>query len=123
MLSDFLTTQNITLVIVIAGVIFTIYNSFRNPQVNLDKKQAVDKQEEVGKATVLAQQLQWQKELNDKRFDDMGLRIDRALTLAENHTHTVDVKVDDLKKEVGAVQISLEKLTTIIDERVPKKAS
>jgi Fe2+ transport system protein FeoA len=95
-------------------VIFAVYRYFRDPQVTDDKR-----------ASLLAQQVQWEKELTEKRFTEMGIRIDTALTLAQNHTHTVDVKVDGLTAMVNAMNLNLTnkitELSAIINERIPKK--
>lgn len=127
--------QTIALIVSVTGgsltifgvpfMIYTVYNRNRSTdnkeQDKIDKNLAITGKEVDGKAALLAQQVQWEKELNEKRFTEMGVRIDRALTLAENHTHTVDVKVDALKEDVKKMGLSIEKLATIIDERVPKK--
>ncbi len=106
--------QTISYIIGFAGIVFGIYTYFRTPQEKLDKD-----------AGILAQQVQWEKESNDKRFTDMGLRLESALTLAQNHTHTVDVKVDGLTSSVNAMNLQLTnaitRLETTINERIPKQ--
>lgn len=98
----------------IIGIIFGVYHYFKNPQIEEEKK-----------AGLLAQQVQWEKESTDKRFAEMGSRMDAALALAQNHTHTVDVKVDALTSMVNAMNLTITgeitKLSTIIDERIPAK--
>jgi hypothetical protein len=51
--------------------------------------------------------------------------MDTALTLAQNHTHTVDIKVDALTTMVNGMNIEITKemtrLGTIIQERFPKQ--
>jgi hypothetical protein len=120
-------------IIGIIGAIFTIYNYFRNPQENIEKKQikseedlkdkaTILSQKEVeNKATLLAQQVQWEKEANEKKFCEFGLRLDGALAMAQNHIHTVDVKVDNLIATVGKMSNEITRLATIIDERIPKQ--
>lgn len=117
----------------IGGVIFTIYNSFKNPQIKIEKDQikaeedlkdkaTILSQKEVeNKAQLLAQQFQWEKEANEKRFTEMGCVIKEAMTLAQNHIHTVDVKVDGLKLTVEQMGKDIVQLSTIINERIPKK--
>jgi hypothetical protein len=55
----------------------------------------------------------------------MGTRMDAALALAQNHTHTVDVKVDTLIGSVNQMNLQLTnaitRLETTINERIPKK--
>lgn len=113
-MEDFLTPSNITFVLGIMAIIFSIYNYFRNPQIKSEKTDAL-----------LNQRVQWEKEASDKKFSDMGLRIDTAMTTAQNHIHTVDVKVDGLMKDVSLMNVAITKeltrLSTIIEERIPRK--
>lgn len=106
--------QTTTYILAIGGSVFGIFLYFRNPQEKLDKD-----------ASVLAQKVQWEREFTEKRFTDMGVRLDTALTLAQNHTHTVDVKVDALTSTVNGMNLQLTteitKLGTIINERIPSK--
>lgn len=128
-----LTPSNITFFIGLAGTIFAVFMFFRKPQEDLETKQAVFDERDKSKATVLAQkemenkaivlaqQVQWEKEANEKKFTEFGLRLDTALNLAQNHIHSIDVKVDNLAVLVGVMDKSLTKLFTIVDERMPKK--
>lgn len=113
-MTDLLTAPNITFALGILAIIFSIYNYFKNPQIEEDKK-----------GSLLAQQVQWEKDITEKRFTEMGSRMDAALTLAQNHTHTIDVKVDGLIAMVNDMNLKvtseITKLSTIIDERVPRK--
>jgi len=130
---ELLSPPNITFALGILGIIFSVFNYFRKPQVDLEKNQAInderDKskatvlaQKEVeGKASLLAQQVKSDKEDNNRRFLELGEKIDKSMTLAQNHIHTVDTKVDILAKEVGGLGIQITKLATIIDERIPRK--
>lgn len=105
----------------ILGVIFTIYNYFKNPQIDGDKKDAL-----------LAQQVQWAKEGSDtrfkeiqesteRRFAEMQLSIKDAFALGQNHIHTVDTKVDALSNNLISMGKEITRLATIIEERIPKK--
>ncbi len=118
---DLLTPQNIIFAIGIIGTIFGIYKSFHDPQISLDKQQDLDKQEVEAKANILEERAKWDREQYEKRFADMGTRLDAAFSLAQNHTHTVDVKVDKLIESVNALSNSVTRLETIIQERIPKK--
>ena len=132
-MDNILTPSNITFAIGIMGVIFSIFFYFRKPQEDLETKQALtekdlaDKasilaQKEVeNKAMLLAQQVQWEKEANEKKFTEFGIRLDNALTLAQNHIHSVDIKVDDLLVEVNTMGNKIIELSTVINERIPKK--
>jgi len=117
----------------IGSIVFTIFNYFKNPQVNTEKEQirieenikdkaSVLSQKEVeNKAGVLAEQFKWFMEANQQKFIDMGKRLDDAFLLAANHTNTVDVKVTELVKSVNIMGNEITKLSTIIEERIPKK--
>ncbi len=119
--------------ILIIGVIFTVYFTFRKPQDSLEKKQIIageelkdkatllQQKEAENKANVLAEQIRSRNEENERRFSDMGVRLDTAMTTAQNHIHTVDVKVDKLIDTVGAMSNEIVRLGTIISERIPKK--
>lgn len=119
-----LTPSNIVFSLGIIGMIFGIYKMFHDPQVALDKQQDLDKQESDSQQKILGFQLTADRAATDRRFSEMMQRMDTALTLAQNHTHTVDVKVDSLTGVVNAMNIEITKemtrLGTIIEERFPK---
>lgn len=119
------TPSNIIFAIGIIGTIFTIYRMFHDPQVALDKQQDMDKQEVDGKAVILEERAKWDRDQSERRFTELGVRLDGAFTLAQNHTHTVDVKVDALIGVVNAMNLGMTKeltrLGTIIEERFPQK--
>jgi len=102
----------ITSGLTIIGIIFGAFLYFRNPQVKSEKKDAL-----------LEQRMQWEKESNEKRFADMGVRLDTATTIAQNHIHTVDVKVDGLISQVNTLTNEITRLSTTMEERLPKKQS
>lgn len=108
----------------IFGTIFGVFHYFKNPQIDLEKNQALGDQQANNKAEVLAQQLQWTKEATDKRFAEMGANLDKALALALNHSHTVEIKVDALTSMFNAMNLETAKgmteLKTIIQERYQK---
>jgi len=120
-MNPLLTTSNVTLTIGILAILFSVYNYFKDPQEKLDKRQAVSETEVDGKAKLLAQQFQWDKELNDKKFTDITTRIADAFTLAQNHTHSVEVKVDGLTATINIMSNEITKLSTIISERIPQR--
>lgn len=128
-----LTPSNITFILGIFGVVFTVYNYFRKPQEEMETKQAIT-EKEIGnkatilaqkevenKATLLAQQVQWEKEANEKKFSEFGIRLDSAFSLAQNHIHTVDTKVDKLIETINVMSNRITELSTIINERIPCK--
>ena len=128
-----LSPSNITFLIGILGTLFGVYHYFKNPQTALEKTQAVNEERDKGKstilaqketeakATLLAQQVQWEKEANEKKFIELGERINNAFTLAQNHIHTIDTKVDTMVSSVNSLNIKIAQLTTIVEERLPKK--
>jgi hypothetical protein len=130
-----MTSQEITLLVTFTlsmiGIVFSVYHFFKNPQIDLDKRQALNEERDKNKATVadqeavknkaelLAQQFLSEKEDNNRRFTELGERITESMTLAQNHIHTVDTKVDGLIGSVNAMNLNLTKeitkLATIID--------
>jgi hypothetical protein len=139
-----ITPSNIMFVIGIIGVIFSIYKSYAQPQQELEKRQSLDalatekdkqladkdlgtkasilaQKELETKALVLAEQVKNKDVENERRFNEMGARLDTAMATAQNHIHTVDVKVDELNKSVGVLTNKITELSTIINERIPKK--
>lgn len=117
--------ETILTVLSIGTIVFGAYSYFKNPQDALDKKQAIDQVEIDNKAGILAADLTSEKHATERRFREMGERMDRGLTLAENHTHTVDTKVDILITSINGMNLQLTnavtELRTIINERIPKK--
>lgn len=124
-MENLITPSNITFALGIIGLIFTVWNKVRDPQTDLDKRTAVEREEVEGKASLLAQQLQWEKEANVAKFNDMTKRLDDAFALAQNHIHTVDEKLTGYIATSNAwhleVSNKLTELGTIISERIPKK--
>ena len=107
---SFITPSNIMFGLGLVGLAFTIWGKITDPQAKSDKTDAL-----------IEQRQQWEKESNERRFSDIQKSIGDAFLLAQNHTHTVDVKVDGLTKTVGELNTSVTRLATIIDERIPKK--
>jgi len=94
----------------ILGVIFGIYQYFRNPQIAEDKK-----------AALLAQEVKTQTNSVDSRFEAMQENFKGLLLQSNNHIHTLEVKIDEINKIIGDVRVNVATLSTIIDERIPKK--
>lgn len=139
-----ITTSTIMFAIGLIGIVIGVYKSINKPQEEMRMHQSMDEistekdkllaEKDLGtKATILAQkeletkalvlseQVKNRNDENDRRFNEMGAKMDRALTLAENHTHTVDVKVDELIKTVNVLSGTIIKLSTIIEERNSRK--
>ena len=118
-MSEFLTQNNILFIITILSVIFGIFSYFHVPQEALEKKQAItdermnnnatllSQQEIDNKADVLAKQVQWEKEANERRFKEMSETMKSTLALAQNHIHTVDTKVDNLAAAVNSMNLNI----------------
>lgn len=117
--------NSITAFIAVISLMANLFLYFRTPQENLDKRQALSEKEVDGKAALLSQQVQWEKENTTERFKEMSDRIVATTTMAQNHIHTVDTKVDGLSATVAQMNLQITgeiiKLGTIISERIPKK--
>jgi len=107
-MAEWLTPSNIMFAIGIIGIIFSVFFYFQKPQID-----------EQQKAALLAQQVISNNENVERRFADMGGNIKDAMTLAENHIHTVDVKVDKIGDNLNTFSRELVRLSTIIEERIP----
>jgi cytolysin (calcineurin-like family phosphatase) len=107
-MAELLTTGNIMFTLGILGIIFTIYNYFRNPQIAQDKKDAL-----------LDQQVQWTAESIDRRFKATQDNFQQLLLQSNNHIHTLDTKVDNLTTTIGTMSNEITRLATIIEERIP----
>lgn len=111
----------------LGGVIFSIWNAIRKPTDDLEIKQVVANKDLDNKATILAQkemenkasllaqQVVLQKETYDKKFSEMGIRLD-----------VLDAKLNDLilTSNIWHLDITktLTKLSTIIEERIPTRS-
>lgn len=138
------TASQVVTMLTIIGIMFSVYLYFRNPQVSIEKKQSLDSlaadkdkllaEKDMGtKATILAQKELETKALllaeqvknkeveNERRFQEMGIRLDTAMAMAQNHIHTVDTKVDKLIDSVNLMGNKITELGTIINERMPHK--
>lgn len=120
-MENVLTKDNILFVITIGSIIFAAFSYFHVPQEAMEKRQAVidekiknkastTEQKDIDKkAELLASQVQWEKEANERRFKEMGDAMTAALTLAQNHIHTIDTKVDTLASSVNSMNLSITK--------------
>ncbi len=91
-----LTYENITFALGILGVIFTAYNYFRNPQIKTDESLLV---------------------LSNK-YDTLNALV---INLRDNHIHTIDETLKEQNKDINNLALEMKALTTIIDERIPRK--
>ena len=143
-MNEILTQSNVLFAIGIGGVLFSIYKSWHKPQEDIDRHQSMDTlatekdkliaEKDLGtkatilaqkeletKALVLAEQVKNKDVENERRFNEMGTRLDTAMSLAQNHIHTVDTKVDKLTECVNSMSNKITELATIIAERIPRK--
>lgn len=131
---EFLLTQSgILFVLGLIGVAFTVFNFLRKPHDDIERKQIIaDKdisskatilaqKEMESKASLLAQQVEWEKIASEKKFSELGKRLDDAFALAQNHTHSIGVQVELLSILVNNMNLNIVKLETIVDERLPNK--
>lgn len=105
-----LSQSNILFVLTAVGIIFAVYRYFRDPQV---KSETAD--------LLIEQKTDLKGVEYERRFTEIQQNIKEAFALAQNHTHTVDMKVDALINQVIQLRESMVMLRTIIDERIPKK--
>jgi len=95
-----LTTENVQFILLIGGVIFTIYRSFRQPDVDADKHLA----------------------LVDLRLSTLEVNVK---TMETNHLPHIQAKIDDVHNDVSGLRnIVTEKFTrleVLIEERMPKR--
>lgn len=132
-----ITLSTIAILLSIIGIIFSVYHFFRNPQIDLDKRQALNEERDKNKATLVEhersegqinlinEKLKWEREENDKKFAEMGKKMDASMALAQNHIHTIDTKVDKLTQSFNAMNTEMvakiTELATIIKVRMPEK--
>lgn len=112
--------------VTLIGVLFAIWFRVKEPQENLEKKQAINDEKDKNKAEkgsfeVLKAQFEIYIENTEKKFCELSGRIDKNLTLNQNHIHTLDTKIDKVNENMVIVGNNITELKTIINERIPKK--
>lgn len=132
-MNEIITPSNVMFALGIIGILFAVYKQFHVPQEELETRQVLTEKDVSSKATILAQkeletkalvlaeQVKGKNEENERRFLDMGAKLDTAMSLAQNHIHTVSIQVETLTELVNAINLQVNKLATILDERLPKK--
>ena len=88
--------QNVVNIVMLAGMVFAVYKSFQNPLQRSEKTDAI-----------IGEQVK-------------QLRIEFA-NLRDNHIHSLDLKIDGVASGVNLQAVEIAKLSTIIDERIPRK--
>ncbi len=94
-----ITFELVTFLTAAGAVVFSVYHFFRKPDI---KNNTAIK--------LLQEQLNSEKEISKL-----------AITTTQNHVHTLTNKVNDVEKSISGVGKDIVRLTTIIDERIPKK--
>lgn len=95
-MTEVLTTQNISFAVFIIGILLTVYNSIRNPQIKSEK--------------------------NDIIISDRMAAVEKAvLDIRETHIRSVEHDIKLLNATINALSLNMTKLSTIIDERIPKQ--
>jgi hypothetical protein len=94
----------------IGGFIFGIFHYFKNPQIKSEKKDAL-----------FEQQIKFINEINEKRFQSLQDSFQSLLLQSNNHINTVDTNVQNLTKTIIEMGKDICTLSTIINERIPKK--
>ena len=80
----------------VLGVAFGVFSYFKDPQVKLEK----------GEGLMSMSINQLQKDLANLR---------------DNHLHTLEVKMDEMRSDISKMSIEITRLGTIIEERIPRK--
>lgn len=88
--------ETILTVLSIGGILFGMFNYFRNPQIKLEK----------GESLMAMSISQLGKDLANLR---------------DNHIHTIDQKLDVQANDIKNLAIEVTRLGTIIEERIPRQ--
>jgi peptidoglycan hydrolase CwlO-like protein len=90
-----LTSSNITFGLGILGIIFAVYNSIKNPQIDSDKDIV-------------------------RLRDDMNSLSEEVSEIKEKHLASVELNIKELASTIHDLSITVTRLSTIIDERIPR---
>lgn len=93
-----LSPENISYILGVCGllaIIFSVYNSFKNPQIKTDKDN-VKLREDLDSLKIVVEEIK------------------------EKHLASVETNIKELSKSVHDLSLQVTRLTTIIDERIPK---
>lgn len=94
-----ITFQNLTFGIGMIGTIFGVYHFFRNPTIKQDQFMV----------------------LLDERFKNHQTLADQLTKIEQNHLHTIEEHIKLHSNAISGLEQQIVRLTTIIDERIPKK--
>ena len=95
-MESLITQSNVTFALGIVAIVFTVYNYFRNPQIRTD-------------AVII------------KLQEDFGSLQKQLIEVKETHLRQVENDIKILTAAVNELSKTVVKLSTIIDERIPKK--
>lgn len=109
-MENLLTPSNITFVLGILAIIFSVWNKVKDPQIASDQRDAL-----------LAQQIKFFIEGTERRFKEVQDSFQGLLLQSNNHIHTVDTKVEALTTAMGDMRNEITRLATVIEERISKK--
>ena len=94
-----ITPPNITFGIGTIAIIFSVYNYFKNPQIKSEQFDA----------------------LMGQRLNDIEKQIASFVSAFQTHLVADTTSFNNLNQHIVEVDKSVVRLTTIIDERIPKK--
>lgn len=103
------------------SLIIAVYSKITTPQLDLKAQQTLDQAESDAKWSRIEERMQWNAEINEKKFAEMQVNYKEATKTAQNHIHTIDMKCDKTLEAVNSLAIQVGKLATIIEERSPKR--
>lgn len=92
---NYVTPANITFVLGLLGVLFTVYNRIRDPQETSKIKEAT----------------------MNLRISDISSRVDKMIS---NDLPHIDAKIETMRLDIQNVGKDLVRLETTINERIPK---
>lgn len=119
--TDIFSAQNIMAALGIIGMVFTIYNSYlKNRKEDAEKITNTEKSD-----IVLSKDIQLLRAEVSLKVDNLANEIKEMNgsldLLKQNDLHSIYEKQKDQDAQIGKHTVAIEKLTTIIDERVPRK--
>jgi hypothetical protein len=91
--------QFIISIATLLGIVYAVYRTFRDPDIKADKS-----------ISLLKEQLAYEK-----------TTASLAIQTNQNCIHSLQGEVNDMKNDIGTLNVSIGKLETIINERIPKK--
>jgi len=97
-------------VIGLGGILYTAFRAFYDPQ---KKSETND--------LLMDQKANFLSEIYERRFKEIQTRFNELASQNQNHLHTLDTKMDEIRECTSVISRDVVRLQTIIDERIPKK--